>query len=340
MSDLKMKDIAQLCGVSTATVSRVINNDPRVNPQTVQRVREAIRRSGFVPNTVARNLRKTKTCTIGMLISDISNSYFAVIAKEVDRYLRAAGYNMMVVSTDDDKEQEAAYLNRFISNQVEGIVLNPTNQNDDLLVEISGRVPMVVVERIIDYPNFRGDSVLSNYYQGIFDLTEYLLEMGHRKIGLIDCEHSLITGQDRLKGFARAMEKAGVQVDEAYPYLACGEAFDAMDGYNNAKKLMQRADPPTAILVAHPVLASNTLRYLRQNGYDIPGDVSVACYGTLHNHDLFYIDPCYSGFPPFDVGEKAAEYIVSRIQNPDLPSRKTVFESRLFPGNSVRKIDS
>ena len=338
MAELKMKDIARLCGVSTATVSRVVNNDPRVNPQTVERVRETIRELGFVPNTVARNLRKTKTGTIGMLISDISNSYFATIAREVDRYLRAAGYNLMVVSTDDDKDQEAIYLQRFISSQAEGIILNPTNQNDELLVELSGRVPMVLVERMIDHPDFRGDSVNSNYYQGILELTGYLLQMGHRKIGLIDCERSLSTGKHRLHGFAQAMGQAGITVDEHYPYLACSESFFAMDGYNNAKSLMQREDPPTAVLVAHSGLASNALRYFKHNGYSIPEDLSVACYGTLPNHDLFYIDLCYSGFPPYDVGARTAEYIVSRIQNPDLDNRETVFESKLFPGGSVRRL--
>ena len=143
-----IKDVAKYAGVSTATVSRVINHAPNVRPETVARVNEAIAACHFVPNFVARNLKSEQTKTIGFLVSDIANSYFTIMAKALEIKLQKLGYDMMVCSTDDDPSMEKSYLTQFQSNRVAGIVLNTTGKNTEFIETLSQSIPMVLVETV------------------------------------------------------------------------------------------------------------------------------------------------------------------------------------------------
>ncbi len=333
-----IRDVARLAGVSVSTVSRVLNGEAAVNTQTAVRVKKAMEACRYVPNTFARSLRTSSSKTIGLLISDISNGHFTSMAKVIETILRENGFNMIICSTDENREQELNYLNHMISSQVDGLILNTTNLNNDAIVEFSRQLPIVLIERSIDAPTFRGDYIGSNNREGVRALAQCLIEHGHRKIGLINCESFVSTGRERLAGFTEAMAGIGVTVDHTYPYLYDCTSFNIDNGFLGCRHFMSMADRPTAIVATNNTLALGVLKYLRTNRIRVPEDVSLLTYGNIENSDLFFVDVGHSTLNPYLIGEKAAKYILSRIADPTLPNREVIIEPALQMNHSVRAV--
>lgn len=333
-----IKDVAKYAGVSIATVSRVINHVPNVRPETVRKVNEAIEACQFVPNFVARNLKSEQTKSIGFLVSDIANSYFSVMAKVLEMKLQKLGYDMMVCSTDDDPVMEKKYLMQLQSNQAAGIILNTTGKNTEFVEELSQRIPMVLVERSLPSSRFCGDFIGADNHEGIYGLTSYLLERGHKDIAIINGNLEVSTGKERYEGFVHAMKDAGIIVDQDYPFRYDANSFAEKSGYYAAQQLMENSPRPTAMIITNNALSIGALKYLKKNQIRIPEDVSVMCYGNIENSELFFVEPAFTTLNPYSIADKACQYIVSRIEEDDIPNREMIFESRLYPGSSVASI--
>ena len=331
-----IKDVARYAGVSTATVSRVINNDPNVKPQNAEKVREAIKACNFVPNFVARNLKSARSNTIGLVVSDISNPYFTAMAKVIESCLRERGYDMLICSTDEDQAKEVGYLDRFMSNRVDGIILNTTGKNNEFIIELSKKLPIVLIERQISSPDFHGDYVGANNANSIYSMTQFLLRIGHRRIGFLNSELSVSTGIERMEGFTRAMQDAHIKVSKEYHYLHESRYFSYEGGYEGAEWMMAQAQPPTALIAANNTLALGALSYLRNSNIRVPEDISFMCYGELQNSALLYIDPSYSTLSPNTRGERAARFLLDRMGNANVFNRQAIFESQIVIGKSVQ----
>ena len=333
-----IKDVARIAHVSITTVSRVINNENNVKPATVQLVKDAIKACNYVPNSFARGLKSNSSRTIGLLVSDISNSYFTAMAKRIETILREKNFNMIICSTDENKEQEMRYINHLISHQIDGLILNTTGLNNDEIVNISQHLPIVLIERRINDPHFHGDYVSSNNRDGIRQLTSSLLKLGHRKIGFINCEGATSSGKERFDGFCSAMEGIGISIDAHYPYHYSSDSFSIDKGFHGCSVLMQMEDRPTAIIAANNTLALGTLQYLRLHNYNIPNDVSVLSYGDIENSELFFVDLGHATLNPATIGDKASEFILSRIEFPDFPNRESIFEPAILLNGSTKGI--
>lgn len=338
MSVATIKDVARHAGVSTATVSRVINNSGFVRPDTVQKVLSAIEEIQYVPNITARNLKNDSSSIIAFLISNISNTHFTIMAKTIDSILRNAGYSLMVSSTDDDPKTEIEQLKRMQSLNVQGIILNTTGRNDKLVAELSEKIPMVLVDRSVSSLEFRGDFVGSNGYSGVYDITEHLIDRGHRRIAIISSDLSTSTGRERLAGFSAAMKKIGVTVDDHYIYNFNSGHFNEEGGIRGCKYLMELEEPPTAIVVSNNDMAIGVYKYLARHNYRIPQDVSVASFGNINNSDLFKVQPTFATLNPMFIGEKAANLILSRISNPAVGAREVIFEPLMVIKDSTRSL--
>lgn len=340
MGNVTIKMVAERAGVSTATVSRVINKNPTVRPETVEAVERAIREINFVPNLVARSLKSAQSKSIGFLVSDIANDYFMCMAKAVEEVVSNFGYDIIICSTDESKVKEYNYLQRFVSNQVDGIILNTTNLNDDYIAELSQRIPLVLIERNIQNPNFCGDYIGTNNRVGMDELTTAFLSRGHRKIGIINSNLSVDTGMNRLKGFSDAMRRFGVEVDAEYPYRYDAKLFNFNGGFTGAQHLLEQDDRPTAILTANNTLALGALSYIKENHFRIPEDISFGFFGNIANSELLFVNLCHLMINPATIGEKAARDVLSRIDSPSIRSRETILECRLVTGESIRPIGS
>ncbi len=186
MKNATIKAVAMDAGVSVATVSRVINNLPNVRPELVVRVNRSIEKLNYFPNTIARSLKFDSTLSIGLIISDISNSFFCYLARTIEDVIQAENYNMFVCSTDNRQNLELSYLKLLLGKKVDGIIINTTGLNDEMISSVSQVLPVVLCGRKIQTRSFRGDFVDSENEEGSYRLTRHLLELGHRRIGIVN----------------------------------------------------------------------------------------------------------------------------------------------------------
>lgn len=338
MRDFTIRDVAKIAGVSIATVSRVINNFDNVRPETVKKVHDAMESINFFPNASARNLKNDRSKFIGLLITNISNSHFTNMAKIIDTIVRKEGYSLIICSSADNPETEKEYLQRLMQLRIDGLILNTTNKNDDYVSEISQTVPVVLVDRNIESPSFKGDFIGSNNYEGVRSMTRHLIKCGHRKIGIITSHLDVSTGRERIAGFKAAMREIGIDLDENYPYRYDSKFFSVEGGVDGCKYLMKLNDPPTAIVVFNNTMAVGVYKCLHSMSKLIPEDVSVISYGNIENCDLFCVEPSFVTLNPYFIGEKAARNLLSRIKSPEVGNREVIYEPQLILNGSCNSI--
>lgn len=332
-----IKDVANLAGVSIATVSRVMNDNYFVSQVVKENVLDAIKQLNYLPNSVARSLRKDTTFTIGYAVSDISNEHFTQIARTVEDIVNKENYNVIVCSTENNKKREQDYLNLLISKKIDALILNTSGENDSLVASISEKMPIVLINRKVNDPMFKGDFIDSDNNVGAYLLTSHLISYGHRKIGIINGLLSINTGCERFEGFKRAMKEVNINVDDTYPYMFNGN-FTAESGYQGAEAIMSRDDKPTAIVVMNNAMTIGALKYFRNHGISVPEEVSIASYGSIANIELYYVQPSIVTMDAWTIGKKAGELILHRIKNKDATNKEIILTPQLLIGDGVKKI--
>lgn len=332
-----IKDVAKLANVSIATVSRVINKNYFVSPEIKERVNRAIKELNYYPNSIAQSLKNRSTLTIGFAVSDISNNYFTSMARAVEDVISKHNYNVIVCSTESDQKKELGYLKLLMSKKIDGLILNTSGENDDYVSDLSETIPTVLVNRKVKSARFRGDFIDSDNNQGAYLLTSHLISNGHRKIGVINGNLSLSTGYERFEGFKKAMKDVNIKIDDDYMYRYDGD-FSFESGYKGAEYLFSLADRPTAIIAMNNAMAMGAMKFFRNHEIIVPSDISMACYGTISNIELYYIQPSVVTLDPWCIGNKAGELIMERISNPELNNRDVIFMPQLIPGNGVKVI--
>lgn len=337
MPSVTIKDVAKLAGVSTATVSRVINGNYYVSPEIESKVKAAIEELDYFPNSVARSLKNDNTHIIGILVSDISNGYFTTIAKVVEDIVSPEHYNIIMCSTEDDKEREYNYLKLLVEKKVDGLIINTTGENDDFITSISQKVPIVLLNRRVYNTNFKGDFIDSSNADGVRTLTSHMISFGHRKIGIIIGDLSVSTGRERYEGFVDAMKQIGVTVDDNYPYR-CEGRFTEESGYDGAAYLLGLDDPPTGIVIMNNSMTIGAMKYLRINNIKVPEDVSIASYGNIDNIEVMYIQPSIVTLNARLVGDKAGKMTLERIRSNSIINREVIFTPQLTVGNTIRRV--
>lgn len=338
MSQLTIKDIARKAGVSTATVSRVINGIGNVNEEMKLRVQEVIAESGFKPNFSARSLKVNKTFTIGLIVSDISDRYYSLMAKSVADGLPSADYSLIVCNTDNLKEKEKWYFDFLSGKQVDGIILNTCGGLDREIYEFSHDTPVVLVNRRIDKlpdPRAQIDFVGTDDWGGTVTMTKLLLDQGHRRIGIINGDLSVSSGRDRFGGFQETMNAVGIAVAEDYPYCINGR-FDFATGYDGMGHLLNLPSPPTAVMTMNDSITVGAMRYCQDHQIRIPDDISLIAYGDIDNSELFAVIPTCISLTPYTTGRYAVDTLFERINEPSIGNREIICQSTLIRGGSVR----
>lgn len=332
-----IKDVAKRANVSTATVSRVLNGSGGVQEAKKEAVQEAIRELGYYPNAVARSLKSDTTHTVGILVSDISNMFFTVLAKAVEDSISSFGYNIIMCSTENSKAREKTYLDMLVSKKVDGILINTTGENDSYIAEISNQIPFVAIERSINNDTYQGDYVANDNQIAIKMLTELLIDSGHRKIGVINGPQHLSSAYERYEAFCTEMAKLGPISKNRYPYRFDGD-FSVNSGYDGAKYLYQSEDRPTAMVVMNNMMMVGALKYFKKEGIEIPGDMSIVNYGDLPNPDILYVKPTFSSLSPELIGIKAAELLLDRIRNRGGCRKEILMVSQMVKGETVKRL--
>lgn len=273
-----IRDVARHAGVSIATVSTAINGTGPVSEKTLQRVWQAVDAVGYAPNGVARSLRLGRSQLIGLVVSEITNPFFAALARTVEQAAQEPGYAVIVCNSDEDEGRELELLDLLRVQRVAGVILAPSGNGDAYRAALgrtslgrTGATPLITVDRHV--ADLDRDFVgLDNRSAGRM-ICEYLLRLGHRRIAFIGGRPGMSTSDERFEGFLGAMQAAGLAVD---PTLCVRADFRGETAYVAVQPLLARDDRPTAVVAANNVMALGALQAVADLGFDCPRDVSVA----------------------------------------------------------------
>lgn len=304
----RIKDVAAHAGVSVATVSRVLNDNPSVTAETRDRVYAAMSALRYVPNAVARSLRTEATRTLGLIIGDILNPFFTELARGVEDEARRAGYTVIIGNADERAEEQDHYVRTLVGQRVDGLLICPTAEVTPLVQELvsTGR-PLVFLDRTIsglDVPYVRADGA-----QAIADLVTHLKSMGHRRIAFASGPATLSTGRERTDAFVTAMTEAGLEVRPEY--LAAGD-FRESSGRAITRHLLDLAEPPEVIFFGDNLMTLGGLDEIRARGLRIPDDVAVASFDDVTW--FVHVDPPITAIaqPTAELGRRAVQLLLDR----------------------------
>lgn len=266
-----IQDVAQLAGVSKATVSHVINDTRPVTPATRQAVLDAIAQLNYRPSAIARSLNTNVTHTIGILIADITNPYFSGLIRGVERQLSLQGYNLIVCNTDEDPAREARYLDLLLARRVDGLIIAPSGVAQPLFQQFSAyNTPLVFVDRHLD--KAYGPVIEIDNFAAGYEATKHLIQWGHHRVAILSRSPTLSTAERRISGYRQALQDYGLDVDETLIQIT-GITLDA--AVADALRLLDRPERPTAVVTTNHIMTLALLRALRERDLTCPADISL-----------------------------------------------------------------
>jgi len=322
---VKIKDVADAAGVSTATVSRVLANKPHVRQEVKKHVMEVVQKLNYRPNRVAQSLRSNSSKIIALIVSDIENPFFQRVSRAVDDAAHEYGYSVMLSNTDENPGKEETCLNLLRDENVAGIILSPTQQAVESLTEVSAmNMPMVIIDRHVT--NLEADNVLIDNVQSAYTLTSHLIDQGYKRIGGIFGIGST-TGRERREGFMQALKDNNIKpIADLIKYTNPRED----DGFKTAMKLLQMEDRPEAILTSNSMLAAGVLMAIRESKIDIPDEIALVSFDDPTWAKL--VEPALTVIeqPTYEIGRTAAELLIKRIQDPTRSHREVVLKTKLI----------
>ena len=262
------------------TVSRVVNGRGRVDSETRQRVEEAIQALDYVPNRIARGLISQKTQTIGIIVPDIVNPFFAPVVRGAESAARKAGYRILLCNSEGDLRLEREYIEDLVAHRVEGLLLAPASDRSrsSILSLLRGGFPLVLIDRAL--PDADCDLIVSDNTQGARRLIEHLIAIGHREIAHVSDAEDTSTGRERLRGYREALEAAGIPFQ---PELVIRTTVDRIGGYRAAQEILARDPLPTAIFAVNNMTAVGTMEALRERNLSVPKDMGLVCFDDVEH---------------------------------------------------------
>ena len=330
-------DVAKRANVSISTVSNAFNKPNRVNAKTRERVLNVAAEMGFRPNLYARSLRTRNTALIGIIVSDIQLPYIATLARGIQNRLNQAEKISLMANTDGSQERIRTIISQLRQQGVNAFILSPVPFNyDDQTRAFFSRlqsdgVSLAFISNELAESNF--DTVLTKAQEGSKAMVRYLVELGHRKIAFVSLPFTRgTTGVKRWLGYQEGLIEAGLKVRSE---LVIETKMSFEGGVVALQQLLQLTDPPTAIIAASDVIASGIMNHAHQLGIQIPSELSIVGY---NNEPLAaHLFPALTtvGLPIYQMGVKAAELLLERLQDNSLPPRKPLFDYELIVRESA-----
>lgn len=328
-----IKDIARLAGVSTATVSKVINRkDHEITETTRKKVMSIVRQYNYVPNRIASSMVTKKTHTIGLIIPDISNPFFPELARGVEDYASKLGYAVFLCNTDNDAQKEQTYLEKLQEKMVDGIILTAsshrrTNSND--LKE--SNIPIVALDREID--SFKsGGTVISDNLSGAYGAVSYLLSRGMKKILYLAGPINSKPSKDRLQGYINALEDHNHQVKQE---MILDGSFTLDWGYSGTLKAIDQGLEFDSIFCGNDMIAFGAIQAIKLKGLRVPQDISVIGFDDIAMAGI--IDPPLTTVkqPNYQMGYESSKILIGIIEKHPPENRELVLNTKLIIRDSV-----
>ena len=335
-----IRELADFLGLSITTVSRVLNGKAesyRISLKTQKRVLEAAKEHNYIPNKIARGLKMDKTETLGLIIPDIANPFFADIAKSIELEARIKGFSIILCDSREDLTVEKELINLLLGHKVEGIIIAPVGTSFDHLLRIyESGLPLVIVDRYS--PGVNLPYITSDNYQGAYDAVSHLISMGHRKIACIQGIKDSQPSKERVMGYIDALKKNNLSIDPSY---ITGENFSTENGYKQTRILFSVDNKPTAIFALSNLISLGVMQALSEMGYRIPEDVSLISYDEQPYS-------AYLGTPlttieqkKSELGQLAVNVIMKYIENDDYKQKPVnmKLKTKLIVRKSVKNLN-
>jgi len=332
-----IKDVAREAGVSVSTVSRVLNNSKPVSDEIRVRVLAAVEKLNFQPNSLARSLVLKKTRLIGVLVPDIANPFFPVAIAGIEEIAGMYGYHILLFNTFGEIEKELQYLNIMKEKQVDGIIkmsTQVTEKHEEYFSNAS--IPMVVTSKCTDREDV--PCVVIDDVKAAYDATQYLISLGHRRIGIISGPLDDSTGRDRFLGYQQAMLEHRLNLD--FNLLKQGN-FKVESGRRAMLEILQTVSPehlPTAIFCANDEMAIGAIGAILDQGLKVPEDISVMGFDDIFIAPVFRPALTTVKQPIYDIGAVATRTLVKLIEGEKIEQPTTFLPYHIIERESCRRV--
>jgi DNA-binding LacI/PurR family transcriptional regulator len=318
-----IKDVAKRTGLSPSTISRALNKSGYVGPEAQRRIDEAVAELGYQPNWMARSLKGKPLHLVGLIMPEVSSLYDNAIAQSVSDALRVHSYGLILCVSNEDPEIDRGYLRMLQEKRVDGIiyVYPKVGSNSSYVRELASQgLPIIELSRQREEGLL--DAVLADNVQGAYQITKYLIDLGHCRIGLVLGETELTTGKNRLAGYRRALDDYSLPLD---PNLIHIGSFTYQHGEKSTSELLQLSQPPTALLAGSNRILMGMLSVLGQQGLRIPDDISVAAFNdtewlSIWNPPITVVDIAID-----EMAQLAVDLLLRRIASPEKKYKPTTY---------------
>jgi LacI family transcriptional regulator len=310
-----ISDIAKKAKVSPATVSRVLNDSGYVKEDTKKRILTAIKEMNYTPSAIARSLSKSENNTIGIIVPDITNTYFGEIIKGVSEIAEKKNLNIILFNTDNYLEKEIRAINLLKEQRIKGIIMTPgfgeEKFNETYIKTINTlNVPIILVSADIKFTKLNG--VFVDNIKGGFDATNLLIKEGHTKIGIMTGLWSSEPVIDMLEGYKKALAENNIEFDEKYIYHG---DFKLDKAYELTKRLLKEENHPTALFVCSNMMTMGVIKALKEENKDIPKDLAIVGFNKIDFLDIVGINITYIEDCPLELGRASMEMLCDIISD-------------------------
>lgn len=315
-------DVARHANVSKATVSRVLNHNPQVKKDIRERVLQAIDELGYRPSAIARNLATKRTNMIGLILPDITNPYFPMLARGIEDAAHRLGYSLFISNTDNDPQLERKYIFNMVEQQVGGIVLISSSLDDQTVIELTRLdIPIVLCDRLI--PGVPFHAVLIDDFKAAYEAVSYLIGQGHRRIAHLAGPINVHSAESRKRGYLQAMHDAGLT-----PFVSVGE-FNFESGVQQTSWILDEYDP-TALFASNDLLALGAVQEIQRRGIRIPEEIAIIGCDDISFSRMSRPTLSTISIPVYQIGVTAGEILDQLIKGVNVEPKNIIIEHKLI----------
>lgn len=327
-NQVSLRDVAKKAGVSTATVSRVLNNLNHISHTTRTRVEKAVKDLKYQPNKVARRLRAKEgdRKLLGLLIPDIQNPFYVDVIRGVEELVFLNDYAVYICNFTQDYNKEKSYLKNLKSEAIDGLIVAPYHEEDKMVTAMVRQgFPIVCVDRGLS--EVEVDLVVVDNDAGAYKAVKHLIDLGHRRIGYVGGLYSIPTSRKRKDGYVAALRDAGIPVENAL--VKFGDSKHE-SGKRLVEEFLDMASPPTALFTGNNVITLGALETIHSRGLNIPDDIAIVGFDDMYWSNSLNPPLTAVSQPGYEIGRQAAKMLFDRLDEPSQEPRKIILNTKLM----------
>lgn len=336
---VSIKDIAEKVGVSTALVSYVLNGkerEARVGEEIAKKVRKVAADMNYQPNLIARGLKFGRTKTLGLIVADISNPFFAMLARNIELEAQKNGYTVLFGSSDEQLEKSQNLINTFLNRQVDGLIITPVAGSQSQIEELKTKsVPFVLMDR--GFKDVETNTVVTDNHDAMYSAVRLLTKNGYRKIGIIAYDTPLTHMQDRIQGYKDAIKDAGIRFQSRWLVKVPFQDYKKHVAEAIAQLLDATSNAVDALVFATNSISVQSLKVIHAKNVKVPDDLGMISFDESDTFEFFYTSITYIKQNLNEISEKAVQSLIKSINSTQPKTLKVVVPSKIVIGQSSRQ---